>query len=240
VDLDDPTFFGFDYVERIVDVIDLGFAAGQRITAVHVGGGAMTIPRYLAFTRPTSGQIVFEPDASLTQAVREVIPLMRNSGIKVRAEGGRSGLTKIRDNYADLVVVDAFSGSEVPAELGTLEWFKDVHRVLRAGGTLVMNMTDVAPFGYSRRMVAGILSCFDHVILGAEPSTWKGRRFGNLVVCASEDVDPHLLGRKAAGGVFPYRLMYGIELTRWVGSAQPFTDKDSQCSPKPTTPPMFR
>ncbi|MCL1906789.1 MAG: fused MFS/spermidine synthase [Propionibacteriaceae bacterium] len=240
VDLDDPTYLGFDYVERIVDIIDLVYPAPQRITAIHVGGAGMTIPRYLTHTRPTSGQVVFEPDASLTQAVREVAPLVRHSGIKVRAQDGRTGIKKLPDHYSDVIVVDAFAGSAVPADLGTVQWFAEVARVLTAQGTLIMNLTDLAPFAYSRRVLAGIIDHFTGVVVGAEPSTWKGRRFGNLVVGAGPLIDPHLLGRTAAGGVFPYRLIYGLELARWVGKAQPFTDQDCESSPKAGSPPMFR
>jgi spermidine synthase len=240
VDSDDPTYLGFDYVERIVDVINSVFEERQRITAVHVGGAGMTIPRYIAHTRPTSGQIVLEPDAGLTTAVREAIPLPRNSGIKVRAIDGRSGISQLRDGYADLVIVDAFTGPGVPAELGTRSWFQELHRVLGDQGTRIMNLTDMAPCTYSRRIIAGIMSSFTPVIVGAEPSTWKGRRYGNLVVSAGQRLDPDLLVRQAAGGFFPYRLLDGIELERWVGHAEAFSDHDAESSPAPEHLPMFR
>jgi hypothetical protein len=239
VDLNDPTYVAFDYVERIIDVVDTAFDEGVRITAIHVGGAGMTIPRYIAHVRPTSAQIVLEPDATLTEAVREVAPLQRNSGIKVRPQDGVTGLAAFRDDHADLIVIDAFAGSGVPPDLATEEWFKEVRRVLKPDGTMSMNLTDLAPFRYSRRVVAGIATHFSNVIVGAEPATWKGRRFGNVVVSAGAGVDPYVLTRRAAGGVFPYRLIYELELSRWLGKAQPFTTQDSQVSPAPSTPPMF-
>jgi len=238
VDPYDPAYLEFDYVQRVADVIDTAFETGQRITAVHVGGAAMTIPRYIAHTRPTSGQIVFEPDATLTQAVREVAPLPRQSGIKVRAVDGRTGVGELRDGYADLVVLDAFFGAQVPAELGTREWFAQVRRVVAPSGVVVMNLTDHAPLTYARRVVAGIAEFFAPVVVGAEPSTLKGRRFGNVVVSAGPPVDAPTLIKRAAAAVFPYRLMDALELDRWLGGAQPFTDADAERSPEPFSGPL--
>jgi spermidine synthase len=236
VDPYDPTYLEFDYVQRIADVIDTSFEPRRRIRAVHVGGAGMTIPRYIAHTRPTSGQIVLEPDAGLTEAVRQAAPLPRQSGIKVRALGGRGGLAAVADDWADLVVQDAFAGARVPAELSSGAWFAAVRRVVAPGGALVVNLTDQAPFAYARRLVAGIAAIFDPVVVGAEPATLKGRRFGNLVVSAGQ-VDADALRRRAASAYFPYRILAELEVDRWLGRAEPFTDQDAEGSPDPLTGP---
>jgi spermidine synthase len=116
VDLDDPTRLEFDYVQRIVDVLESVAPAGERLAVVHVGGAALTLPRYLAHTRPRSAQVVLEPDAELTELVRTHLPLPRQSGVKVRATDGRTGVAALRDDYADLVILDAFDGAQVPPE----------------------------------------------------------------------------------------------------------------------------
>jgi len=233
IDPYDPMYLEFDYVQRIAATINSVFEPGVRITAIHVGGGGMTIPRYIAYTRPTSGQIVFEPDASLTQAVRDVAPLPKNSGIKVRATDGRTGMAEISDDYADLVVADAFSGACVPPELGTTEWFAQVRRVLHPDGIIVMNITDSGSLDYARRVSAGVREHFSPVVVGSDPATWKGRRFGNMVISAGTRVDPYALIREAARGVFPHRILYGLELDRWIGDSHPFSGEDSRGSVPP-------
>jgi spermidine synthase len=45
------------------------------VHALHLGGGALTLPRYLAHTRPGSRQLVAEVDDALTDLVREHLPL---------------------------------------------------------------------------------------------------------------------------------------------------------------------
>ena len=93
VDLDDPTHLVFDYMRRIGDLIDaIQPASPAPIRALHVGGAAMSIPRYVAATRPRSAQIVLEPDEILIAQVRVEAPCRGHSGIKVRATDGAAGI----------------------------------------------------------------------------------------------------------------------------------------------------
>ena len=92
VDLDDPLRLEFDYVQRLVDVLDNIADPGQRLRVIHVGGGGMTLPRYVAATRPNSAQIVLEPDTELTAFVRRHLPLPTRSGIRVRGIDGCRGI----------------------------------------------------------------------------------------------------------------------------------------------------
>lgn len=234
VDLDDPTHLEFDYVQRMAEVLDAHAPAGQRLRVIHVGGAGMTLARYLVATRPSSHQIVLEPAEQLTAQVRELLPLPSRSGIKVRPVDGRAGIAMMRDHYADLVVIDAFAGSQVPAELTTVEFLTDVHRVLVAGGTVMINITDRGPFEYGRRCAAAATSVFSDVLLSAEPATLKGRRFGNVVIVAGKAELPYYsLARTAASSAFPYRLVRAEHLSQLIAATAPFTDADSAMSPPP-------
>src|SRR5690625_2522759 len=73
VDLDDPTHLHFEYIARMGAVIDQ-LPSGP-LTAVHLGAGALTLPRYIAATRPGSRQQVIELEAALAQLVRAELPL---------------------------------------------------------------------------------------------------------------------------------------------------------------------
>ncbi|MCL1897973.1 MAG: fused MFS/spermidine synthase [Micrococcales bacterium] len=237
VDPADPTYLEFFYVQRIADVIDTSFPPGQRISVLHVGGAGLTIPRYVAHTRPTSAQIVFEPDETLTMAVRQVVPLPRHSGIKIRPVDGCTGLAAIRDDYADLVVIDAFHGSQVPAEFASKGWWAELQRVVHQGGTVTMNVIDHAPFHYTKRLVAGAQRAFAKVIVGAEPAVLRGRRFGNVLITAGH-FSSAKLEQAAWAAAFPFRYIQGPDLGQWLSKAQPFTDQDAESSPLP--PPNWR
>lgn len=236
VDLTDPLRLEFDYVQRIADLIDELAPEGARLRVVHIGGAALTLPRYVAATRPSSAQIVLEPDEELTMLVREQLPLPRQSGIKVRATDGRSGIAAMRDGFADLVIVDAFVGARVPAELTTTEFLADVRRVVGASGAVAINVTDQGRLAYSKRVLAGVAAVFGQAIYGAEPATLKGRRFGNVIITGSDAPMPEAaLVRRAAGSMFPYRVLTGAQQSRFAGGARPFTDEDAEESPDPVT-----
>jgi SAM-dependent methyltransferase len=237
VDLDDPRHLEFDYVQRIADLVESLFAPRATLRAVHVGGAGLTLPRYLAATRPGSVQTVLEPDEELTDFVRSRLPLPRASGIKVRAVDGRTGLPGLRDDVADLVVLDAFAGARVPAELTTREAFAELRRVLRPDGVLAVNVTDTGSLRYTRRVVAGMQEAFATVGLCTEPSTLKGRRFGNLVLLGTDrrlgGAEWTAFADRAGRPPFPYRVVHDARLDQLVGSAPALTDADAEPSPPP-------
>lgn len=231
VDPDDPLKLEFDYVQRLADVVDVIAPAGQRIRVVHVGGALMTLPRYITATRPSSAQIVLEPDTELTEFVRRHVPLPKRSGIKVRGADGREGMAALRDNYTDLVIIDAFDGSQVPAGLTTIEFFDEVARVTD-DGVLLINITDHGELRYTRRVLAGVTTVFPQVLLCAEPSTLKGRRFGNIVIAAAgRGLPADELAGRATQSAFGYRVVVEQRLRQMIGGAVPFTDADSSVSP---------
>ncbi|WP_300683226.1 spermidine synthase [Nocardioides sp.] len=188
VDLADPRRLVFDYVRRIGDVLDRLPPGPVRV--LHIGGAAMTLPRYVATTRPRSAQIVLEPDADMIEQVRTEAPLPPRSGIKVRPVDGLTGIAAVREASQDVVVLDAFRDAEVPAELTTVPFFTEVARVLAPGGVLVANIADRAPFGLVRDVVAALRSTVGGEIwAGAEPATLKAKRPGNVVLVAGPVAD---------------------------------------------------
>jgi len=234
VDLDDPLRLEFDYMQRLVDVLDNVAEPGQPLRVVHVGGAAMTLPRYVAATRPTSAQIVLEPDTELTAFVRRHLPLPTRSGIKVRGNDGRSGIAELPDGYADVVIIDAFIGARVPAELTTAEFLADARRTLGDHGFLIINLTDRGPLGYARRVLAGVRLTFPHVLLCTEPSTLKGRRFGNVIIVGGATPLPYAgIAERAGKPPFPYRALHGARLNQLLSGAIPFSDEDAEQSPEP-------
>ncbi len=234
VDLEDPTHLEFEYVRRMGHVLDLAAPAGAALDVVHRGGGALPLPRSVATTRPGSRQRVVEIDQALTDLVREYLPLPRNARVRVRAEDARTALTLLHPASADVVVTDVFAGARTPAHLTTVEFAREVARVLRPGGLYAANVADGPPLRFARGQVATLRSVFAHVCLLAEPGTMRGRRFGNLVAVASNDELPLAdLSRACARDPMPSRVVDGDDLERFVGRTAPVTDAEAQPSPEP-------
>jgi hypothetical protein len=232
VDLDDPSYLDFEYLRSMVDVLDA--RGGGALAVTHVGGGACTLARYLAATRPGSAQIVLEPDAELTRFVRARLPLPKGARIRIRPVGGREGIAALGDASADVVVLDAYVGGRVPAELTTAQFLADVARVLRADGLLLANLTDGPPLDYTRRALAATRTVLPHGLLIGSTGVLGRRRVGNIVLAASRSELPTgEVWRAAASAMFPTRVLAGRALAEFVGTSRPFTDADSMRSPRP-------
>ncbi|WP_410617914.1 spermidine synthase [Amycolatopsis sp. cmx-8-4] len=231
VDLDDPTHLEFDYVRRFGDVVDL-LPPGP-IEALHIGGAACTLPRYIAAKRPGSRQLVFDADPELVEVVRTQLGL-KIPGLRVRITDGREGLTTRRENTADLVVVDAFEQATLAGGLATLESVRSIEQILRPTGTYLANITDGAGLPFARRFLATLKEVFPQVVLLADPGVLRGRRFGNLVFAASATGIPTAaLAARTASAAFPARCVEGTELTKLAGKAKPITDEDKPPPPRP-------
>lgn len=232
VNLADPAYLGFEYVQQLGLVIDTLPAGPLRVT--HLGGAGLTLARYVNATRPGSPQIVLEPNAALTELVRRELPLARRHRIRVRPVDGRRGLAELGDASADAVVLDAYAEGRVPAELGTLEFLTDLARVAAPGGVALLNLADEPGQHYVGRVVAGLQQAFGHVATIATHEVLKGKRFGNTVALASRgELDLATLRRHVAKAPLPTGLRDEAQLARRFNGVRPWTDADSSRSPQP-------
>jgi len=250
VDLDDPQYLEFEYMRRIGHLADLAGPAGEPLRVLHLGGGGLTLARYVAATRPGSRQLAVESDAALAEFVRRRLPLDQRGrrGGGGRAGGGRAGRVRIRVADAravleqvpagsfDLVVADLFADGRTPAHLTSAEFAVAAARALSPSGIYAANVADGPPLAHARARVATVCSVFPHACLIADAAVLRGRRFGNLVVAAARHGLPvAALARRTAGDPFPGRLVHGGELDRFAAGAKPITD--ARAEPSPAAPP---
>lgn len=226
VDLDDPTHLEFTYVRAIVSAIDASFRASSPLDAYHLGGGALTVPRFLQAVRPGSESLVSEIDPGVVEVSRDELGLTTSADLTVRVEDGRLGLRRLAEASRDLVVGDAFGGVSVPWHLTTVEAMTDVRRVLADDGVYVANLIDHEPFGFARAQVATLQTVFDHVVLAAEPQAFTSGGGGNLVVVASDaPIDADAVRAELAQRDVAWEVATGDALDRWQGDASVLTDQ---------------
>jgi SAM-dependent methyltransferase len=241
VDLDDPTHLELEYVRRIGHLIDLAGPAGSPLRVLHLGGGGLTLARYVAATRPGSSQLAVEADPEVARVVREGLPLdqpgrsrTRTGRIVVRLGDARAELAQLLASTFDLVVADVFAGGQTPAHLTSAEFAAAVARVLAPSGVLAVNVADGSPLTHVRGRLAAVRSALPQACLIAEAGVLRGRRFGNLVIAASATALPVAgLTRRLAADPFPARLIEGAELSRFLAGARPISDADAEPSPLP-------
>ncbi|GAB3600122.1 spermidine synthase [Microbacterium tumbae] len=237
VDLNDPTHLHFEYVVRMGAVIDQLREQGQALTAVHLGAGALTIPRYVEATRPGSRQQVIELEAPLAALVREHLPLPRSASIRIRIGDAREGVRRLPDPLSgacDLVVSDVYSGAQTPAHLTSVEFYRELSALLAPAGVLLVNVADGPGLAFARRQVATVGAVLPEVAVLADTQVLKGRRFGNLVIAASASTLPtEWLPRMLAAGPHPAKIAQGAEVAAFAQGARIVTDADATASPKP-------
>ncbi len=225
VDLRDPTRLEFAYVRRLGDVADLAAPRGRPIAAVFVGGGAFTLPRYVAATRPGSRCLVAEIDPGILDLARRYLGLRTSPALRVRVVDGRTVLARRPPASADLVVLDAFRGSEVPAHLSTLECARLARRALRDDGLYAVNVIDEPPLRRARAHAATLRAAFGHVAVVAARKVLRGRQGGNVVLVASSAAPPaEALAARALRGPSPELVLAGADAVSFAGGARPLHD----------------
>jgi spermidine synthase len=207
------------------------------LTAVHLGAGALTIPRYIEATRPGSRQQVIELEAPLAALVREHLPLPRGASIRVRIADARAGVQKLPGalvGACDLIVSDVYSGAQTPAHLTSVEFYRELSALLAPAGVLLVNVADGPGLAFARRQVATIAHVLPEVALLADTQVLKGRRFGNLVIAASASSLPtDWLPRMLAAGPHPAKIAQDAEVAAFAQGARIVTDADAVASPRP-------
>lgn len=201
VDLEDPTFLKWSYVEWIAHAID-ATAPSRRapLDVTFVGGGGFTLPRWLTATRPGSHAVVLEVDEKLVTLNREKLALRTSPQLRAVVGDARMTLRDRPDGSADVVVGDAFGSLAVPWHLTTREWIEDVKRVLKPGGLYALNVIDLKPFGLLKAETATLLALFRDVQMVTIPGPDGLPGGGNAVLLASDRPLPADVGSDAQQG----------------------------------------
>jgi len=237
VNLEDPSQLFFEYIQRMGNVIDLIGDPGSPLTAVHLGAGAMTLPRYIAATRPGSRQQVIELEPGLVELVRSVLPLPRGAEVRVRYGDAREVLGRLPAGLmgtADLVVVDIFSGARTPAHVTSQEFYTEAARLLSPTGIMLVNVADGPPVRFARSQAATLAQVLPHAAVLAEAQVVKGRRFGNFVLVGSAAPLPEKwLPRLMAAGPHPAVAVLGSDFEEFARGGLVVTDATATPSPPP-------
>ncbi|NIK58314.1 fused MFS/spermidine synthase [Kribbella shirazensis] len=186
VDLDDPTYLEFEYIKSYAAAINGSRPEGQPVDALHIGGGGMTMTRYLTATRPGSKHQVYEIDKAVVELDKRELGVRTGPDLNVTVKDGRLGVRDEATDRWEVVLMDAFSGVSVPWHLTTRELVADVRRVLRPGGIYLINVIDFGPAKFAKAEIKTVQAEFAHVAVIARKNEFTGKSGGNFVVVASD------------------------------------------------------
>jgi spermidine synthase len=235
VDLDDPRHLEFGYMRQLGHLIDLMAAEGEPLRVLHLGGGGLTLARYVAATRPGSSQLAVESDAAVAELVRQRLPLDQparraaagraHAGrVRVRIADARAALDGLAVGSFDLVIADLFAQGRTPAHLTSADFTAAAARALTPSGVYAANISDGPPLAHARARAATVRAVFARACLMADAAVLRGRGHGNLVLAASAgDLPLASLARRLSASPVPARLLHGAELDRFTAGARPIT-----------------
>lgn len=250
LDLGDPGFLDFEYMQQMAAVLTLLPPGPLRV--LHLGAAGSALARYVEHERPGSRQLGIDLDARLLELVREWFSLPRSPLLRLRADDAGRALAGAHPDSFDVVVRDVFAGDTTPGHLVGTRFAHAARRVLRPGGTLLLNCADKPPLTVARGELAGLAEAFGpsaaesgRLAAIAEPAILKGRRYGNVVLAAVRDApsppidlrDP-ALGRALRTLAVPATLLAGEDATRFAGTTAPLPtapDPEPPDSGKPGT-----
>lgn len=222
VDSADATHLEFEYMQHMALVIDAVRERPAVLSVVHLGGGALTMPRWVEATRPGSRQVVVESSPEVLDAIA---PLGAVPGCRVIVGDAIEEIAKLPRGRADLALWDLYVGPRADTAALSLDAVLAMRDLLDpAHGVLVLNVSDAVPFDVVRPVLSAVRMCFTDVALLAEPSTLRGRRSGNCVVVGALSRLPlKVIARRAAAAPVRARVVAGVDVASFIADAVPGT-----------------
>jgi spermidine synthase len=130
-----PSELTFWYTREIASLIDVQ-PAKQRIAVL--GGGAYTLPAYLAQKYPESQIDAVEIDPKLLSIAQEYFEYSPAKNVGHIAMDARTFINGVKKPY-DIVVVDVFGDDSIPESLMTAEYGRALKRAVTPGGVVIIN-----------------------------------------------------------------------------------------------------
>ncbi|WP_425429793.1 spermidine synthase [Corynebacterium pacaense] len=227
----EPRILEFEYMRWIAvgtrafadDLLDT-----EKLRITHLGGGACTMARFFADVYPTSRNTVVELDGELARLAREWFDIPRSPRVKIRVDDARTVAESFVPASRDIIIRDAFAGAETPHDLTTVEFFEHCHRGLVPGGLYVANCGDHSDLRGAKAELAGMLEVFAHAAVIADPPMLKGRRYGNIILFASDaelfDARTGDITRELLSGAVPAQHRDDAWVRRFISGARPRRD----------------
>ncbi len=149
---------------------------------LHLGGGALSIPRYIGATRPGSRQHVVELYEELYEFVVEHLPLPDDT---VTAEFTDARAALEGAGRYQVAIVDVFSGDVAPRHISTVQFFETLAGHLEPGGLVLVNTLATRGLEFTREVLVTLGEVFEHTVAVANPKVIAGELVGNVELAAS-------------------------------------------------------
>lgn len=186
VDMKNPKALVYGYEKMYAEAAAYLANGHQDLSALMIGGGGYTFPRYIEAVYPNSTVDVVEIDPGVTQAAHDLLGLRQDTKIVTYNEDARLYLGRPPTKKYDMILGDAFNHFSVPYHLTTKEFNDQVRRWMKPDGLYVVNIID-GPYGeFLRSYYHTLTLTFPHVYLAEGSSSWRDTLRTTFVLIASD------------------------------------------------------
>lgn len=222
VELDDPSFLLHDYLRRMRSVLTAtcgDFPDGHPRTLLHLGAGALTLPRWVQHRWPATVQTVVDYEPELVEFVLSAAPMQPPPEV-LTADAAEVFHGPLAAREFDVVVVDLYNSAQAPESLTSPGFFTAVRQAAAAGGLVLVNFGDDAGMDFARRVARTMIESLGGPqcgLLSAPDGVIAAREEGNLVYAArpGSGFSEQQLGQIWAAGPHPGEVLTGEELAAW-------------------------
>lgn len=205
VDLDDDRFLGYVYERSLGEIAAYIAERRPAFKTLVIGGGGYTLPRYLLSVYPESEVDVIELDPAVTRSAHERLGLKRNARLATFQGDARMEAPRLDAGKYHFVSGDAYNDVSVPYHLTTLEYTRDIKRLMAPGGIYAVNILDTMDAGGFLRATARTMgAAFEYVYIIRGGQITGGSQRDTIIVAASDEpivaTDLYAAGSRAGFG----------------------------------------
>ena len=209
----------YEYLRRIANAIDLLKPAGEPITALHLGAGALTLARYIQATRPGSIQHAVELERELLDFILDQLPMPAGTLLTSHVGDAREALTELpKGLHFDVIILDIFSGPQAPAHLACSDFYQEAAALLAPNGILAINVGDEPGFTLVTSQSKALQEAMGQVAAYGTSMLFSRRYPGNIILLGKNSPWPEGWAQQlVAAGPHPATVLTGVELDDLTG-----------------------
>lgn len=176
--LDGSKELTFSYTQKMAELVEQSLKKDKILV---LGGGAFTLPQYLADKYPSSRIDVVEIDPQLVSIARQYFGYKDPPNVSVISQDARVFLNGNNQKY-DVVLVDVYSDTLIPFSLSTMEYAKRLKLAVNEEGLVIANI-----IGSSNPACKGLLEAL-HTSYARQFSFYKAYPLGDPSLQTTQNI----------------------------------------------------
>ncbi len=185
---DYPTALKYGYAKVFSEIIRYVIRDRNDFSALYLGGGGYSLPRYMEAVYPGSVNEVVEIDPLVTQVAHEELGLPFDTSITTYNQDARLFLIQRKTGARyDIVIGDVFNDLSTPFHLTTLEFDRLVKANMKPDGVYLINIVDNYQRGrYLPSFIYTLRQAFDYVYLFSVEEGWDSAERSTFGIMATD------------------------------------------------------